>query len=256
MPPKRKRGMEDIIQSRIIKFIIDEDEVECNVHEATIANLSEPLRALVTNGMKESVEGRVVWEDVDMDTFTKLMQYAYEHDFSIIDNDEEPDDGILLSLKECVDNSLRSGVFVYEFAEKYFFDKDDSTSKNDEDETNQTVHHSYKHYMSHARLYILADRYAIRGLMNLSIQKIRRMLVNNPVKDELLATIWVLLEFIWPKTSSRDMLRELLLRYILANLYGAMGSPQAAIVFESTPGISAALMLLVPQRHWAPISIY
>ncbi|GKT61610.1 hypothetical protein ColTof4_02755 [Colletotrichum tofieldiae] len=247
MPPKRKRGMEDIIQSRIIKFIIDEDEVECNVHEATIANLSEPLRALVTNGMKESVEGKVVWKDVDLDTFTKLMQYSYEHDFSIIDKEEELGDGSVLSLKECVDQNMLSGVYVYKLAEQYFFNEDD---------INQTVHHSHNHYMSHARLYILADCYAIYGLMALSIQKVRRMLVNNPIDDDLLATVWMLLECIWPKTSSEDMLRELLLRYLLVHLQRAMDSRQAAAASERTPEIFAALMLLAPQGHWAKISIY
>ncbi|OHX00418.1 hypothetical protein CSPAE12_00789 [Colletotrichum incanum] len=254
MTPKGEIGMEDFIQSRIIKFIIGEDEVECNVHEAAIANLSEPLWALVTNGMKESVRGKVVWKDVEMDIFTKLMEYAYADDFSIIDHEENLS-GVGMSLKDYVEENTESGMAGYEFAEQHFFNEDDDTSKNDEGETNQTIHHSQKHYMSHVRLYIFAGRCAIFGLMNLCIQKIRRMLANNPIYDDLFATIWALLEFIWPRTSSNDMLRELLLQYLLVNLEKALKSPQAASVFKSTPEIPAALMLLAPEGHWASVSI-
>ncbi|KZL76396.1 hypothetical protein CT0861_03435 [Colletotrichum tofieldiae] len=44
-------------------------KVEFNVHEASITWLSQPLNALLTSGMKESIDARFVWEDVDADTF-------------------------------------------------------------------------------------------------------------------------------------------------------------------------------------------
>ncbi|KAK1715395.1 uncharacterized protein CLUP02_18114 [Colletotrichum lupini] len=50
MPPmvtKRDIDVAEILKSRIIKFIVGDDEVEYNVHEAAISGLSSPLPALI-----------------------------------------------------------------------------------------------------------------------------------------------------------------------------------------------------------------
>ncbi|KAK1658187.1 hypothetical protein BDP55DRAFT_734298 [Colletotrichum godetiae] len=79
----------EITKSRIIKFIVGKNKAEHNVHRAVISRLSKPLRALVTNGMRESVEVVVVWADVDSDAFALLMEFAYSKDFTITDEKKE-----------------------------------------------------------------------------------------------------------------------------------------------------------------------
>ncbi|KDN64091.1 hypothetical protein CSUB01_05109 [Colletotrichum sublineola] len=260
MSPDRKVEMDDIIKSRNIKFVIGEDQVECNVHEAVIVNLSEPLRALVTNGMRESVEARVVREDVEIDTFTKLSQFAYENDYTIIDPDEglDQDDYYTINQRICKvatgEYTLKT-EFASEFVGKSLEEARHGTFGDWHKQFLQPRSHSHEHYMSHVRLYILADRYAVFGLMSLSIQKIRDMLVNNPLDGELFATVWKLLAFIWPRTKPKDELRTLLLGLLLLDLEEATKSPEAANVFANTPEIAAALILMPSAEYWNGISL-
>lgn len=51
------------------------------VHEKVISSLSKPLKALLTGSMKEAKEGRVVWDDVDEQTFVRFSQWAYVGDY-------------------------------------------------------------------------------------------------------------------------------------------------------------------------------
>ncbi|KAK1978536.1 hypothetical protein LZ30DRAFT_784101 [Colletotrichum cereale] len=195
MPPKCKAEIDDTFQSRIIKFVVGRDRLEYNVHEAIIVNLSDPLRALVTNGMKESLEGKVVWEDVEMDTFTKLLQFAYEHDYTIIDPDEVRDDlatqslNGMISMAAAVGNSVPTQLASDFAAECSTSEEDNNPRRNWEKQCARALHHSHEHYISHVRLYILADRYAVLGLMDLSMQKIRNMLANNPLEEDLFTTV-------------------------------------------------------------------
>ncbi|KAK2009885.1 hypothetical protein LZ32DRAFT_649523 [Colletotrichum eremochloae] len=260
MSPDRKVEMDDIIKSRIIKFVIGEDKVECNVHEAVIVNLSEPLRALVTNGMRESVEARVVWGDVEIDTFTKLSQFAYENDYTIIDPDEGLDQDQYYTINQRISKfHTRDYKFKTKFAREFLANSLDEarhgTFSDWDKQLEQARSHSHELYMSHVRLYILADRYAVFGLMSLSVQKIRDVLVNNPLDGEFFATVWKLLAFVWPRTKSEDELKTLLLGILLLDLEEATKSPEAANVFANTPEIAAALILMPSAEYWNGISL-
>ncbi|KAL0768829.1 hypothetical protein CaCOL14_008137 [Colletotrichum acutatum] len=87
MARKRNIDINVIFKSRLIVFVIGENKVEYNVHEAAISGLSAPLRALVTNGMKESVEGVVAWVEIEPEVFTQLVEFAYGYDLSLHDYD-------------------------------------------------------------------------------------------------------------------------------------------------------------------------
>ncbi|KAK2004406.1 hypothetical protein LX36DRAFT_649960 [Colletotrichum falcatum] len=258
MPPKRKAEMDDIVQSRIIKFIVGKGQVECNIHEAVIINLSDPLRALVTNGMRESIEAKVAWEDVEMSTFTKFSQFAYEHDYTIIDPEEEKSDTAgFFTINEIISRakSRKNGwrtTFLEEFMAEYLGEEGNDAFV---DWEKKARFHSHAQYMSHAQLYILADCYAISGLVSLSVQKIREMLVNNPLDRNIFDTVWRLLGFVWTRTTSEDKLRKLLLQFLLLDLEDALNSPEAAHVCANTPEIAAALMLTPSISHWSNISI-
>ncbi|KAK2041409.1 hypothetical protein LZ31DRAFT_393850 [Colletotrichum somersetense] len=264
-PPDRKVKTDHIFSSSIIKFVVGKDQTEFNVHEAVIAKISDPLRALVTNGMKESVEGKVVWEDVDMDTFTKLLQFAYEHDYTIIDPDEERDAYLLewtineqFALVEAGNAGLRT-LLSKEFKAECLDEADetgDGTFGDREKQTERLCYHSHDHYMAHVRLYILADRYAVLGLVSLSLRKIRDMLLNQPLMESFFTIVWKLLGFIWPRTSSGDKHRRLLLNITLLCLERAMQSEEACPLLESTPEIAASLMLMPKPEHWEQISLF
>ncbi|KAK2054728.1 hypothetical protein LY76DRAFT_638230 [Colletotrichum caudatum] len=265
MPPDRKIKVDDVFKSRIIKFVIGEDQVEYNVHEAVIVKLSDPLRELVTNGTAESVEGKVVWKHVEMDTFTQFLQFAYEHDYTIIESYDDPHEhwGLCtinekFALVEANRYVLQT-VLSEEFKAECLKEADeagDGTFGDLEKQMERERSHSPEHYMSHVRLYLLAHQHAVLGLMSLSVRKIRNMLVNHPVGKDFFSVVWGLLETIWPRTGTGDELRTLLLNLILLCLGGAMLSDEAADVLRSTPEIAASLMLMPKPSHWDWVSIY
>jgi hypothetical protein len=51
------------------------------IHESAIAQLSDPLKRLLTGSMEEAVLGCTVWEDVQKETFERLAQFAYLGDY-------------------------------------------------------------------------------------------------------------------------------------------------------------------------------
>ncbi|KAJ0163060.1 hypothetical protein CTA2_3580 [Colletotrichum tanaceti] len=244
MSLKRKRSLGDVVQSAMVKFIIGEAGVECNVHEAVIANLSEPFQAFLTSKRQESTEGSVVWKDLEMQTFAAFVEYVYTQDFTIEDPDEMSDHhestllGFLSKGKKCA---------AMGYAKSYHDVKNDMR---------KAIRHSHEYYMSIARLYDLANRYDLSELVDCCIEKVRIGLANTSFEDVEALTTWALLEFIWPKTNIGDKFREVLLRVILIDLRTAMESEEAAHVLENTPEISTALLLMAPHSFWQELTSY
>ncbi|KAM3558524.1 hypothetical protein ARSEF4850_004561 [Beauveria asiatica] len=69
------------LSSKQFKFVVGPEGQEFTVHSALVAEQSKPLHALVTNGMKESLEATVKWPHVDVATFKKFSEYLYTGDF-------------------------------------------------------------------------------------------------------------------------------------------------------------------------------
>ncbi|KAK8052492.1 hypothetical protein PG993_003877 [Apiospora rasikravindrae] len=70
-----------ILRSRPITFVIGPTQTEFVVHANALTRLSAPLQALLDGNMKEAQEGRVVWDDVDDQTFVRFIQWAYTKDY-------------------------------------------------------------------------------------------------------------------------------------------------------------------------------
>ncbi|GJD00421.1 hypothetical protein ColKHC_09246 [Colletotrichum higginsianum] len=185
MSLKRKRSLGDcIFQSETIKFIIGEAGVACYIHETAIANLSDPLQALVRSNKKGSTEGSVVWKHLQMDTFTMFMEYAHTQDFTIVDPNERENDS-KMSLMTFI--SMGAPNVAIDYAGDYFDEGDD---------TRESIQHSLEYYMSIARLYNLANQYDLSELMDLCIEKVRLSLANSMFDNNDACSVWTLLEFI------------------------------------------------------------
>lgn len=52
------------------------------IHKALVAAQSAALRGLVTGSMEEANSGKVVWEDVDEDTFVLFAEFLYTGDYA------------------------------------------------------------------------------------------------------------------------------------------------------------------------------
>ncbi|KAK1446921.1 hypothetical protein CCUS01_02480 [Colletotrichum cuscutae] len=195
MVTKRDIDVAEILKSRIIKFIVGDDEVEYNVHEAAISGLSGPLRALVTNGMKESMEALRRGPD----RFVEMPKRA----------DLDPVD-----------------FHVFHF-------------------------HSEDYLMAHARLYCLADQYAITQLAWLCVEKLQQVLYEHPTTESFNESICKLLLFVWPKTLPEDELRSLLIDFLLMNLSNALtrNAKRFGHVLDEIPEIAVAILRSAPRNY-------
>ncbi|EPE27939.1 hypothetical protein GLAREA_04730 [Glarea lozoyensis ATCC 20868] len=78
-----------ILNSRLFKFIVGEDvddtPTEFMIHQAAIAQLSDPLAALLTGDMLEAQAGCTSWKDVSKETFERFAQFAYLGDYEVVE---------------------------------------------------------------------------------------------------------------------------------------------------------------------------
>lgn len=69
----------------IFAFIIGEEQTRFNVHISALKSISRPLGVMMTNGkMEESIRRESFLSDVEADTFSMLVEYAYKGLCSII----------------------------------------------------------------------------------------------------------------------------------------------------------------------------
>ncbi|PLN81851.1 hypothetical protein BDW42DRAFT_193425 [Aspergillus taichungensis] len=70
------------ITSPLFTFQIGPEKKEFTVHSQPLAQLSDVLDKLINGNMLEAKTRRVDWSDVDEDTFVRLCEYAYLHDYT------------------------------------------------------------------------------------------------------------------------------------------------------------------------------
>ena len=63
------------------KFVVGSDGDCINVNSGILSGLSDPMEALMTNGMRESQERIVEWRDVETDVFVAMYQFAFTGDY-------------------------------------------------------------------------------------------------------------------------------------------------------------------------------
>lgn len=66
-----------VLETDLFTFLLGLEEVPLKIHEGLVKNLSQPLHAMMTNGMKESIDRKARLKDVDPQTFAIFAEYAY-----------------------------------------------------------------------------------------------------------------------------------------------------------------------------------
>ncbi|MCJ1470418.1 hypothetical protein MMC07_009063 [Pseudocyphellaria aurata] len=74
-------SFERIISSRIFEFVIGHEKTSFKIHSSAVALQSGVLNHLINGVMIEAQVGRVVWEDVNVETFTRFIHFAYLGDY-------------------------------------------------------------------------------------------------------------------------------------------------------------------------------
>ncbi|KAF9630934.1 hypothetical protein BFW01_g1805 [Lasiodiplodia theobromae] len=94
-------------------FYVGPDEVHFILYKNLVSRYSEPLGRMMTNGMKESREGKAFLKDVDPDTFFRFAEFIHSGDYSAVDPVEVPltpedDDDILSEDEDTVSDKAPS----------------------------------------------------------------------------------------------------------------------------------------------------
>ncbi|KAF5700026.1 hypothetical protein FGLOB1_11039 [Fusarium globosum] len=80
--PAVSANFEESLASKPFLFVVGPEAKEFHIHKELIGRLSPVLNALVNGNMREAREGRVVWADLDVDTFVRFAKFAYSGDYS------------------------------------------------------------------------------------------------------------------------------------------------------------------------------
>ncbi|KAH9231270.1 hypothetical protein K456DRAFT_1916306 [Colletotrichum gloeosporioides 23] len=269
-----------IFQSRNITFIIGPEKEQFTAHESSIASLSEPLRFLVTGSMKEAIEAKVIWQDVDPAVFVSLLEFAYTGNYSTPNSEQQGNrDGLEspgLDKESCADkrddesddksddesddderdNDERDG---YESDDVSDDDSDDDEqhSQNGAPENLGTDHlnddiisYNAEAYIMTAKLYVLADKYDIAALRSVCLDRFTYSLAHiggqKMTMDILAATI----RYVYEHTTKKDQLRKLLLRFLITDLQWALRCKGTRKMLGDIPELASQLVLLVPSYYW------
>ncbi|TQN72029.1 hypothetical protein CSHISOI_03490 [Colletotrichum shisoi] len=254
--------MEKILQSRTIKFIVGRDETEFNVQEFSLC--------------------KVVWDDVEPATFVRLMEYAYSRDYSVpkvvkttTSNDcDKPDknggtktDDEFDSLSSYLQNATHQGA-QHQFSKQCFAQPFEPEIGQGSQPNNGAAYlrkdwledlKSSKTgiadvFMSQVKLYILADKYGIEGLLSLCLHKLKQSLLHCSGTVEFESLLLDLIEYVFSKTKPQDALRKLLVCYCITDLQWIASCERYEDLIEELPGFASAILSNVPLSYWDELS--
>jgi hypothetical protein len=192
--------------------------------------------------MAEAQERRVVWPDVQVDTFVAFAQFAYGGKYVIaFDLDDEaiatePPSTMPGSKPETsTPNSLREKTLPASKKRKY------NQIVIDDSAPIQTAKpKSSRSYLSlflgHARLYVLAEKYGAEGIKALTIAKLEHDLGLFKRHKEWSSDVVRLIEYVFSDhtpAGGKDMLRQLLLDFVGQNICALKESKHFVTMLEN-----------------------
>ncbi|KPI40620.1 uncharacterized protein AB675_10658 [Cyphellophora attinorum] len=236
-------NFEEIVNGDVYTFVVgSEQKLYTSVHSAVLSRISEPFAVMLSSGMKESKDKRVVLLDVDPDTFRLVLEYAYTNFYrppvveiktgrgyhheegseNPFDTSKDPhfcgfcgsDQWSLFCWPKCKNASAEV------IADKRLQGRTGSEFGKYLQEMSQGKV-PFSDIRLHARLYIFATKWIMTGLQEMSLHRTHRELANRwltePFEQQLCDTI----REVYGNTSAADQessgigseMRELLLTY-------------------------------------------
>ncbi|KAI8195175.1 hypothetical protein K4K49_008663 [Colletotrichum sp. SAR 10_70] len=282
MSLRSQRTMEDIFQSRQITFVIGKEQKEYSIHESAFSLLPRPLETLLTGGMQESQNAKVIWGEVENDVFFALVDFAYHGSYlppslyKVIpekpSRDSSTSEGVsndksqygvkneaynqrYKSIFSWMSNSNRDLSPKYKLCDEWFTEGLGAWEKAsfspwamEMEMTNCTGYTDV--FMLHARLYVLADTYAIEKLRELCLRRIRISLLNVTPNAELLETLHDLIIYTFENTTASDGLRGLLVHFCIVQVNWIKRNGFLERMREELPEFLADLAVEVPFQYW------
>lgn len=231
-----------IVSSDQFRFLVGEEQKEYSIHAVLVAMQSPVLEKLVNNGMCESRSKTAVWNDIDDATFSYFAEFAYTGDynacagmasFAMLDfrgnTGSEAvhckDEGVDMSLDEWgtrPKKKTKSGKITYSsrreklwaaFVRAPPFNCPDARhlprKQGSTIDLTETI-------LTHAKLYVFADRYEILTLMKLSLFYLHEALIHIQATDGLDGTVQ-LIEYCFTR-DNLDALKNLVLQYVTCKI--------------------------------------
>lgn len=67
----------ELFNDNMFLFLLGPEKTPVSVYKDVVADLSEPLKKMMTNGMRESLSGKADLVEVDIEVFRLFLQFAY-----------------------------------------------------------------------------------------------------------------------------------------------------------------------------------
>ncbi|KAK1249009.1 hypothetical protein MKX08_007229, partial [Trichoderma sp. CBMAI-0020] len=242
-----------ILLSQPFKFIIGHRKKLFTIHENAVYRLSKSLNDLLNGSMKEANEHCVYWEDVDEKTFLRFAQWAYTGEYSPAEPDLIIASAQLASfklgstLKASVDNTAHSlASFSIAFNNHTGFSS--PTILHTPRKNKESCEEYSEIFLSHARLYTLADKYDIPELRKLSLHKIYVSLKEFTLYPNRVGDVVNLASYSFENTITGDRLRTLLVDYCACILEDILENEGFKDLVDKSPDFAFELIKKLRNR--------
>ncbi|KAK7751126.1 ADP-ribose diphosphatase [Diatrype stigma] len=257
-----------IAASRPFRILVGPDKKSFTVHSELLAQMSKPLYTLVNGEMEEASEGVAEWPEVDEETFARFWEFAYTRDYTVAAPGFVPDSEMLrlnkLPYNPLPDPIGASGVGrqakkpkeselkdVFEQFEDLHYKMPSADVPLKEVYPKTSFDHS-QFFLSHARIYVLADYYDIEALMVLSLKKLHKALRSFELSQNRIDDVTVVLDYCFANTvdkgGSQDRLRHLLTLYAACNIETLWPSSSFQDLLERSGELSKDIIGFTLQR--------
>ncbi|RJE24318.1 hypothetical protein PHISCL_03323 [Aspergillus sclerotialis] len=222
-----------ILQTPLFTFHIGEDRTPMKIHTGAVKGISDPLDAMMNNGMRESITGIAVLEDVDVSTFAGFCEYIYSGAYKTPAREALPDPQEAETEKE----NLFSVIEPPLKRRRYYPSHEQEYSELRRAFTNLTnrdfrvpaprglldTHFerpSNPDMTFHAKVYVFATQYLATPLRIYALKNLYYDLANCPLDEESAEAVMDLLLYVYDNTTDVDepggksFLREMVMTFV------------------------------------------
>ncbi|KAL7942926.1 hypothetical protein V8C42DRAFT_330768 [Trichoderma barbatum] len=266
-----------ITSSPHFTFLVGPDHKEHTIHSALVAHQSKALNTLINGQMKEATERRVIWEEIDEETFIRFSQYLYTGNYDETEPKKREADAVTPSQAEYVKAvvtersipRLGPGRLSLLRAQKESeppvpIKKKDllwnkfrklhplPSAPNASLRTNGPDDDFTDVLLCHARTYIFADYYGIEALQTVALHKLWQALIQFKLHAKGCGDIIRLVRYCFNETVDRgqqaDPLRSLVCLYAACKVEELWRVAEFQDLIKTVPEFPAGLITAMLDR--------
>lgn len=231
------------MNSLLFEFCVGPEKKNFTIHSGALLPLSPYFVSLINGEMREAQERRVVWDDIDEQTFLIFSQFAYRGDYKVPESPPDypkPREDEDITIKRA---RLRFAHFWYSkktvndwsrdcAGRDIQYDRGEMSmskavltqllgwSPGEFSQWKENKNVSASSLIVHAKAYVLADRYCVTFFKDMALKKLHRKLVTSYFTFEAVDYVSELIRYAWTNTRSEESSEPCSLRRLLV-LFGA-----------------------------------